>query len=112
MPADTVSKNLPTVAVTDAGHSGEVAVVAAAMLRYVLAGSPKRLRMETESLGREMLLHITYPARGPGGPPDELTLIDSLAERWGHAGDTDWHMLWAVLPFDSCDRMPRCGPMA
>lgn len=68
------------------------------MLGYVMAGHAAPLRLETERIRRGLLLHITYPAASNSGPPHHLTAIDSLAERRGLCGDSEWHLLWAIVP--------------
>ena len=93
----------------DTGHGGQVAAVAAAMVRHVLPAAPS-LRLEvTEDTCGGTWLHLTYPAPraapapgpgpAPGGlpPAADLVLIDSAAHRWGHFGDSRWHTLWALL---------------
>jgi len=81
---------------------GVVATVAAAMLRYVLVGRPSVLELRASDSGGGVWLHLTYPACGTGcvGAEEvasELVLIDSLATQWGHRGDEDSRVLWAVL---------------
>ena len=86
----------------DASRRGEVAAVAAAMVRHVLPAAPS-LRLEITADDCGVWLHLTYPAPSagsappPGSPASELNLINSAAQCWGHYGDTHWHTLWVLI---------------
>jgi hypothetical protein len=96
----------------------DVVRVAAAMLRCVVSRGPSLLRLEAEPTGRGVLLRLSYPPQavtaGAAGSAAimDLTLVDSLAERWGHDGGEECRVLWAVLPGPDCDLAhdcPACG---
>ncbi len=85
------------------GQSGEVARVAAAMLRYALPGmAGGGLWLGGSRDGGGTWLRLIRPvcetAPGAPGDPGELTLIDRVACRWGSCGGTELPAtLWVLL---------------
>lgn len=77
------------------------ATLAAAMVGHVLpAAGSLRLEVTTDEHGTWP--HLSYTPKecrqetaptAPGG----LAVVDSMALRWGHFGDSHWHTLWALL---------------
>jgi hypothetical protein len=95
-----------------AANDGPVLQVATAMLRRVLAHRPSQLCLflETEQDGGDVSLRCVYPSSAgwascyPARAAADLALIDALATRWGHCGNQEWHMSWAVLAGDPDER--------
>lgn len=82
------------------------ATLAAAMVRHVLpAAGSLRLEIATDEHGTWLHLFYTpkeYKQEIPPTVPGGLTLVNSMALRWGHFGDSHWHTLWALLAPSSC----------
>jgi len=91
-----------TIVIPEGEPTGaDVAKLVGALLRCVLPIAP-RLRLEIVADGRGTWLSVTYPAADCGSAPGswppagELAVIDSIAQRWGHCGDTRWKSFWAL----------------
>lgn len=88
------------------GVDSDLLQVAAALLRRVLAHRPSLLRLEAERADGEVALRLSYPTSAQwtycdvAGAAADLALIDALATRWGHSGNQEWHVLWAVVADD------------
>jgi hypothetical protein len=91
-----------TMTTSDPARDSDVLTLAVAMIRYMLPGAPPGLRLQTSHDSAGTWLHLTCPVgatpHGAGGDPADLTLINSLAARWGSDGNQQEHTLWALLP--------------
>ena len=75
------------------------AIVSAGMRRCM----PATARVTHWHRNDGTLIIVTVPAAAPptaGGAAD-LALIDTLADRWGHRGNSRRRTLWAIINVDS-----------